>query len=147
MMKILKSFVNYQRHTIIGALALVIAACVINFKRAVGLLAMACATVFFLIWDAMMERYGERLWEGMYPIRRFFSSKWYWVKWWETWMAPNFWQQDHNKVVLVFLTELCAKHLHTFRSQEIINWHQRFRVFFFPELLDSPVWLWLQEPC
>lgn len=79
-MKVFKCFFNFQ-FIIIGALALVIAACVINFKRAIGLLAMACATVFFLVWDALMERYGEQLWERMYPIRHFFSSKWFWIKW------------------------------------------------------------------
>lgn len=76
----MKCFFHFHFH-IPGALALVIAACVINIQRAVGLLAMACATVFFLIWDAMMERYGDRLWEAMQPVRHFFSSKWYWIKW------------------------------------------------------------------
>lgn len=81
--KILKCFSNFFFFffNAIGAIALVIAACVINFQRAIGLLVLACLTAFFLIWDAVMERYGEQMWEGISPIRDFFSNQWYWMKW------------------------------------------------------------------
>lgn len=66
---------------VLGAVALVIAACVLNFKQAIGLLVIASMTVFFLIWDWVMERYGDQMWDAMYPIRHFFNSKWFWMKW------------------------------------------------------------------
>lgn len=88
-MKMFQCFFFFSQFNILGAIALVIAACVLNFKRAIGLLVIACSAVFFLIWDGIMERYGEQMWDGMYPIRHFFSSNWYWMKWWETLIAHN----------------------------------------------------------
>ncbi|XP_075875521.1 solute carrier family 28 member 3-like [Nelusetta ayraudi] len=109
-----------------GAIALVIAACVLNFKRAVGLLVIACSAVFFLIWDGIMERYGEQMWDGMYPIRHFFSSNWYWMKWVVNggilafvvmWFALDTAQRGISQVVsffglimLVVLMHLFSKH-------------------------------------
>lgn len=63
-----------------AAVAIVIAACVLNFQRAVVLLVISLVTVFFLIWDWMMNRYGEWLWEELHPIRDLFSRHWVWIK-------------------------------------------------------------------
>uniref|UniRef100_A0A671V1M1 Sodium/nucleoside cotransporter n=1 Tax=Sparus aurata TaxID=8175 RepID=A0A671V1M1_SPAAU len=59
-----------------GSTAIVIAACVLNFHRAVGLLVIFLLTVFFLVWDWLMERYGDRMWEELYPIRDLLSRCW-----------------------------------------------------------------------
>lgn len=72
-----------------GSIALVIAACVINFHRAIGLLVIASLTVFFLVWDWIMERYGDRMWEAAYPVRQFLSRNWFWMRWWEIWCLFN----------------------------------------------------------
>lgn len=64
-----------------GFVAIVIAACVLNFQRAVGLLVISLVTAFFLVWDWMMERYGDRVWEELYPIRNLLSRNWFWMRW------------------------------------------------------------------
>lgn len=64
-----------------GFVAIVIAACVLNFHRAVMLLVIALVTVFFLVWDSMMARYGDRIWEGLHPIRDCLSRNWFWMRW------------------------------------------------------------------
>ncbi|XP_067431730.1 solute carrier family 28 member 3-like [Thunnus thynnus] len=64
-----------------GFVAIVIAACVLNFHRAVGLLVISLVTVFFVVWDWMMERYGDRVWEELYPIRDLLSRNWFWIRW------------------------------------------------------------------
>lgn len=77
---------NFGCHMFVsGSFAVVIAACVINFHRALGLLVIALLTVFFLVWDWIMERYGDRMWEAANPVRQFLSRNWFWMKWWEIW--------------------------------------------------------------
>ncbi|XP_040897932.1 solute carrier family 28 member 3-like [Toxotes jaculatrix] len=64
-----------------GFVAIVIAACVLNFHRAVGLLVISLVTLFFLAWDWMMERYGNWAWEELHPIRDLLSRNWFWIRW------------------------------------------------------------------
>uniref|UniRef100_A0A3Q4BDW1 Sodium/nucleoside cotransporter n=1 Tax=Mola mola TaxID=94237 RepID=A0A3Q4BDW1_MOLML len=65
---------------VLGCFAVVIAACVLNFHRAVGLLVIALMTVFFLVWDCSMKRYGDRIWEAIYPVRNLLSRNWFWIR-------------------------------------------------------------------
>ncbi|XP_032873554.1 solute carrier family 28 member 3 [Amblyraja radiata] len=44
-----------------GYFCTVIAACILNFKRAVGLLVLTLLAIFFVCWDWLMARYGETL--------------------------------------------------------------------------------------
>uniref|UniRef100_A0A3B3WRQ0 Uncharacterized protein n=1 Tax=Poecilia mexicana TaxID=48701 RepID=A0A3B3WRQ0_9TELE len=46
-----------------------ITACVLNFQRAVRLLVISLVTIFFLVWDWIMERYGDCMWEALSPTR------------------------------------------------------------------------------
>ncbi|KAK1892074.1 Solute carrier family 28 member 3 [Dissostichus eleginoides] len=62
-----------------GFVAIVIAACVLNFNRALVLLVISLVTVFFLVWDWMMECYGDR--EELSPIRDLLSRNWFWIRW------------------------------------------------------------------
>ncbi|XP_071339222.1 solute carrier family 28 member 3-like isoform X2 [Trachinotus anak] len=64
-----------------GFIAIVIAACVLNFHRALGLLVISLVTVFFLVWDWMMEHYGNWVWEELHPIRDLLSRNWFWIRW------------------------------------------------------------------
>uniref|UniRef100_A0A3Q1CTI6 Sodium/nucleoside cotransporter n=1 Tax=Amphiprion ocellaris TaxID=80972 RepID=A0A3Q1CTI6_AMPOC len=59
-----------------GFVAMVIAACVLNFHRAVGLLVISLVTMFFLVWDWMMERYSDWVWEVLAPIRVALTRNW-----------------------------------------------------------------------
>ncbi|XP_073321881.1 solute carrier family 28 member 3-like [Pagrus major] len=64
-----------------GSIAIVIAACVLNFNRAVVLLVISLLTIFFLVWDWLMERYGDRMWEELDPIRDLLGRCWLRMRW------------------------------------------------------------------
>nr|XP_046243553.1 solute carrier family 28 member 3-like isoform X1 [Scatophagus argus] len=64
-----------------GLIAIVIAACVLNFRRALVLLVISLVIVFFLVWDWMMEHYGDRVWEELYPARDLLNRNWFWMRW------------------------------------------------------------------
>uniref|UniRef100_A0A3Q1IPF9 Sodium/nucleoside cotransporter n=1 Tax=Anabas testudineus TaxID=64144 RepID=A0A3Q1IPF9_ANATE len=63
-----------------GFVALVTTACVLNFHRAAGLLVISLVTVLFFVWDWMMERYGDRVWEELHPIRDLLNKNWIWIR-------------------------------------------------------------------
>uniref|UniRef100_A0A3B4FYM1 Solute carrier family 28 member 3 n=1 Tax=Pundamilia nyererei TaxID=303518 RepID=A0A3B4FYM1_9CICH len=95
---------------------MVIAACVVNFHRAVGLLVISLVTIFFLVWDWMMERYGEQVWEALAPIRDLLSRNWLLVAV-VCWLALDTAQRGTRQLVsffglllFVFLTLLFSKH-------------------------------------
>ncbi|XP_044052173.1 solute carrier family 28 member 3-like isoform X1 [Siniperca chuatsi] len=109
-----------------GFVAIVIAACVLNFRRAVLLLVITLVTVFFLVWDWMMECYGDRVWEELYPIRDLLSRNWFWIRWIISvlllvavvcWLALDTAQRGTRQIVsffglllLIFLMLLFSKH-------------------------------------
>ncbi|KAM9360679.1 solute carrier family 28 member 3-like [Symphorus nematophorus] len=109
-----------------GSVAIVIAACVLNFHRAVVLLVISLVTVFFLVWDWMMERYGDRVWEELYPIRDLLSRNWFRMRWIicvlllvavVCWLVLDTAQRGTRQLVsffglllLIFLTLLFSKH-------------------------------------
>ncbi|XP_070690311.1 solute carrier family 28 member 3-like [Pempheris klunzingeri] len=109
-----------------GLVAIVIAACVLNFRRAVVLLVISLVTVFFLVWDWIMERHGDRLWEELYPIRDLLSRHWLWIRWIiygfllvavVCWLALDTAQQGTRQLVsfsgllfFIFLMLLFSKH-------------------------------------
>ncbi|XP_078106985.1 solute carrier family 28 member 3-like isoform X2 [Sander vitreus] len=109
-----------------GLVAIVIAACVLNFNRAVVLLVISLVTIFFLVWDWMMERYGDRVWEELSPIRDLLSRNWFWIRWimyvlllvaLVCWLALDTAQQGTRQLVsffglllLIFLMLLFSKH-------------------------------------
>uniref|UniRef100_A0A3Q3WWZ6 Uncharacterized protein n=1 Tax=Mola mola TaxID=94237 RepID=A0A3Q3WWZ6_MOLML len=111
---------------VLGCFAVVIAACVLNFHRAVGLLVIALMTVFFLVWDCSMKRYGDRIWEAIYPVRNLLSRNWFWIRWIIyvlllaavlSWLVLDTAQQGTRQIVsffglllLVFLMLLFSKH-------------------------------------
>uniref|UniRef100_A0A8C7PVK0 Sodium/nucleoside cotransporter n=1 Tax=Oncorhynchus mykiss TaxID=8022 RepID=A0A8C7PVK0_ONCMY len=64
-----------------GYFAVVIAACVLNLQRALALLVVTLLAVFFLLWDWLMGRYGQRLWDALQPARDTLNTHWLWVKW------------------------------------------------------------------
>ncbi|XP_074525798.1 solute carrier family 28 member 3-like [Halichoeres trimaculatus] len=109
-----------------GIVSIVIAACVLNFRRAVVLLVISMVTLFFLVWDWAMERYGDRVWEELRPIRELLSKNWFWIKWSiclmllaavVLWLALDTAQQGTRQLVsffglllLIFLMLLFSKH-------------------------------------
>lgn len=73
--------IHINSKLISGFTAIVIAASVLNFHWAVGLLVISLVTGFFLVWDWMMERYGNWVWEQLHPIGDLLSRNWFWIRW------------------------------------------------------------------
>nr|XP_025839979.1 solute carrier family 28 member 3-like [Vulpes vulpes] len=66
---------------ILGYLAMVIAACVLNFQRALALFVITVAAIFFVIWDYFMAKYEHQIDECLSPAKRLLNSYWFWMKW------------------------------------------------------------------
>ncbi|ELV10519.1 Solute carrier family 28 member 3 [Tupaia chinensis] len=66
---------------IAGYLAMVIAACVLNFHRALPLFVITVVVIFFVIWDHLMAKYEYRIDEILSPGRRLLNGHWFWLKW------------------------------------------------------------------
>uniref|UniRef100_A0A3Q2GXP1 Sodium/nucleoside cotransporter n=1 Tax=Equus caballus TaxID=9796 RepID=A0A3Q2GXP1_HORSE len=64
-----------------GYLAMVIAACALNFHRALPLFVITVAAIFFVVWDHFMAKYEHRIKELLSPGRRLLDSHWSWLKW------------------------------------------------------------------
>ena len=64
-----------------GCLALVIAACVLNFCRALPLFAITVVAIFFVIWDYFMAKYESQIAQFLPPGQRLLDSHWFWLKW------------------------------------------------------------------
>nr|XP_027778904.1 solute carrier family 28 member 3 [Marmota flaviventris] len=64
-----------------GYLALVIAACVLNFQRALPLFGITVAAIFFIVWDHLMAKYEHRIDEIISPGKMLLNSHWFWLKW------------------------------------------------------------------
>ncbi|KAG8512235.1 Solute carrier family 28 member 3 [Galemys pyrenaicus] len=64
-----------------GYLAIVIAACVLNFHRALPLFVITVTVIFFVGWDHFMAKYEHRIVEFLSPGRRLLNSHWFWLKW------------------------------------------------------------------
>ncbi|XP_068961183.1 solute carrier family 28 member 3 [Petaurus breviceps papuanus] len=64
-----------------GFFTLVIAACVVNFHRALPLFVLTVATLFFVIWDYLIAKYESQIAEFLSPGGRFLNKHWVWLKW------------------------------------------------------------------
>ncbi|XP_027405932.1 solute carrier family 28 member 3 isoform X1 [Bos indicus x Bos taurus] len=66
---------------IAGYLALVIAACVMNFHRALPLFVITVVAIFFVVWDHLMAKYESQIARFLSPGQRLLDSHWFWLKW------------------------------------------------------------------
>ncbi|XP_064435948.1 solute carrier family 28 member 3 [Mirounga angustirostris] len=66
---------------LLGYLAMVIAACVLNFQRALPLFVITVAAIFFVVWDYFMAKYENRIDECLSPGKTLLNSHWFWMKW------------------------------------------------------------------
>ncbi|XP_036383538.1 solute carrier family 28 member 3-like [Megalops cyprinoides] len=64
-----------------GYLAMVIAACVLNFQRGMALLVLTLVASFFMVWDGMMRRYEGRLQDALHPLKNALRKQWFWIRW------------------------------------------------------------------
>ncbi|XP_044139318.1 sodium/nucleoside cotransporter 2 [Bufo gargarizans] len=64
-----------------GYAAYFIAACVLNFNRAIALLVITCVVLFFLAYDLFMARFGKRIKRFFTPLGKFLKNYKKWIKW------------------------------------------------------------------
>ncbi|NXX97215.1 S28A3 protein, partial [Centropus bengalensis] len=62
-------------------LAVVIAACTLNFQRALPLLIITILAIFFICWDFLIAKYEDRIAAFFSPGERYLKKKWFWLKW------------------------------------------------------------------
>ncbi|XP_077105068.1 solute carrier family 28 member 3 [Ranitomeya variabilis] len=77
---------NIIKHVIYGILlagflAMVIAACALNFKRALALFVLTLLVIFFVCWDLFMDKYEGKIVTFFSPVTTFFEKQWFWMKW------------------------------------------------------------------
>ncbi|XP_068127522.1 solute carrier family 28 member 3 [Hyperolius riggenbachi] len=78
-----KTTIKYVIYGILlaGVLALVIAACVLNFRRALALFVLTILVIFFVCWDLFIDRYEGKIVKFFSPLGAFFKKHWFWMKW------------------------------------------------------------------
>ncbi|XP_010115619.1 PREDICTED: solute carrier family 28 member 3, partial [Chlamydotis macqueenii] len=62
-------------------LAVVIAACILNFQRALPLFIITILAIFFICWDFFIAKYEERIAAFFSPGERYLEKQWFWLKW------------------------------------------------------------------
>ncbi|XP_075715539.1 sodium/nucleoside cotransporter 1 [Rhinoderma darwinii] len=64
-----------------GYAAYFIAACVLNFNRAIALLVITCVVLFFLTYDLLVKRFAKHFKHFFKPLGRCLSKNKKWMKW------------------------------------------------------------------
>ncbi|XP_041889620.1 solute carrier family 28 member 3 isoform X1 [Corvus kubaryi] len=62
-------------------LAIVIAACSLNFQRALPLFVVTVLAIFFICWDFLIAKYEDRIAALFSPGDRYLKKQWFWLKW------------------------------------------------------------------
>ncbi|XP_054143330.1 solute carrier family 28 member 3 [Melozone crissalis] len=62
-------------------LAVVIAACTLNFQRALPLFVITVLAIFFICWDFCIAKYEDRIAAFFSPGDRYLKKQWFWLKW------------------------------------------------------------------
>ncbi|XP_069632164.1 solute carrier family 28 member 3 isoform X2 [Haliaeetus albicilla] len=62
-------------------LAVVIAACSLNFQRALPLFIVTVLAIFFICWDFLIAKYEDRIAAFFSPGERYLEKQWFWLKW------------------------------------------------------------------
>ncbi|XP_068523442.1 solute carrier family 28 member 3 isoform X3 [Anas acuta] len=78
-----KTRINYMIYGILitAYVAVVIAACSLNFQRAFPLLIITVLAVFFICWDFLVAKYEDRIAAFLSPGERYLEKRWFWLKW------------------------------------------------------------------
>ncbi|XP_068128701.1 sodium/nucleoside cotransporter 1 [Hyperolius riggenbachi] len=64
-----------------GYAAYFIAACVLNFNRALALLVITCVVLFFLAYDLVVRLFGKKIMNFLSPLGRCLKKHKVWMKW------------------------------------------------------------------
>ncbi|XP_063996517.1 solute carrier family 28 member 3 [Pogoniulus pusillus] len=62
-------------------LVAVIAACSLNFQRALPLLIITAVVTFFVCWDVLTAKYKDRIAAFFSPGESYLEKHWFWLKW------------------------------------------------------------------
>ncbi|XP_037229616.1 solute carrier family 28 member 3 [Falco biarmicus] len=62
-------------------LAIVIAACTLNFQRALPLFVITVLAIFFICWDFLIAKYEDRIAAFFSPGEIYLEKQWFWLKW------------------------------------------------------------------
>ncbi|NXG17344.1 S28A3 protein, partial [Grallaria varia] len=62
-------------------LAVVIAACSLNFQRALPLFVVTVVAIFFICWDFLIPKYEDRIAAFFSPGEKYLKKQWFWLKW------------------------------------------------------------------
>ncbi|XP_037980528.1 solute carrier family 28 member 3 isoform X1 [Motacilla alba alba] len=62
-------------------LAVVIAACTLNFQRALPLFVVTVLAIFFICWDFFIAKYEDRIAAFFSPGDQYLKKQWFWLKW------------------------------------------------------------------
>nr|XP_032809174.1 solute carrier family 28 member 3 isoform X1 [Petromyzon marinus] len=109
-----------------GLLALVIAACIINFNASLALLVLTCLGIFFIVWDTLMAKYEGKIAKALQPAIRYFNKHWNIIQWFVyaavliaivLWLALDTAKQGLNQLIpfgglimLILIMFICSKH-------------------------------------
>uniref|UniRef100_A0A8C4WWN3 Sodium/nucleoside cotransporter n=1 Tax=Eptatretus burgeri TaxID=7764 RepID=A0A8C4WWN3_EPTBU len=66
---------------LVGYFALVIAACIVNFKQSLALLVLTLIAIFFFFWDLFIAKYGDNIAEALKPCQKFLDNHWSIIRW------------------------------------------------------------------
>ncbi|XP_039269230.2 sodium/nucleoside cotransporter 2-like [Styela clava] len=119
---------------IIGYIAYMIAALVINFQRSFPLLVIFCIVLSFKIYGLFRYYYGEAIWKVWKPIYKAICRNMFWIKWvfisilialFATWIAldtskrPNQLISLAGYVIFVFCLFVSSKYPHRVRWRPV----------------------------
>ncbi|NXY42974.1 S28A3 protein, partial [Ceuthmochares aereus] len=78
-----KARIHYTIYGILitAYLAVTIAACSLNFQRALPLLIITVLAIFFICWDFLIAKYEDRIAAFFFPGERYLEKQWFWLKW------------------------------------------------------------------
>ncbi|NXT83847.1 S28A3 protein, partial [Zapornia atra] len=62
-------------------LAALIAACILNFQRALPLFIITALAIFFICWDFLIAKYEDKIAALFAPGKRYVEKQWFWLKW------------------------------------------------------------------
>ncbi|NXS43493.1 S28A3 protein, partial [Balaeniceps rex] len=78
-----KTRIHYAIYGILitAYLAVVIAACSLNFQRALPLFIITVLAIFFICWDFLIAKYEDKIAAFFSPGERYLEKQWFWLKW------------------------------------------------------------------
>ncbi|XP_012952696.1 sodium/nucleoside cotransporter 1 [Anas platyrhynchos] len=65
----------------VAYLCYLIAACWLNFQRALALLIITAVVVFFMLWSLFKKYCGAKVLQLLSPVQKCFQKSWRWLKW------------------------------------------------------------------